>query len=808
MKISYLKLVNFKRFPLRDLEVFEHEFNSKLLMVSGPNGAGKSSLFDQLTPLPPDKSDFDTGGYKEIRLEKDSHIYTLTADFTGSPKFSFLVDGEELNAAGIVTTQRELVAQHFKITQGIHDIMIGKENFTNMSLPARKKLFSAITHLNIDKVLEGYNKLKDQQKNNTLLLKSLTASYQLEEQKLMDKDRVDSLKADLDTLKTHMDALLNMRSEIQRFNQGDGSDEPYNALLSATLRMRVEFGNNRILHTSYPAEDLVRLKTENTSALTLITHKLNEVYRTLETRHSELRNVERTGAVNRQSLVEEKARLTTNIEKLINGLKMFKDIESVNEGTIMALYKLEASLPDILRNLQTNIGLDGEKQFTTERYNGLLEEKKRILDKLQELNAMELSIKNSLKAADGTQGTIACPSCQHTWPIKDAIKASIHAKGELADIERDLLLTRSRLAQNERSLEETIDYFTYYKQYSILRKETFEILEPFWTAAAKNDLIFSDPTAILSVMNIAGLELSNIGEIKHAQQELGIIERKLEAISTTESINIETVRQSIFDLEAEANELQETKRDLQEQARNIEVAAESYKRLESVVSDIQQAKLDVKNNNMNHLVTEICSVIDDEIRNTRINAISIENQLHQLNSVQYTLDKYQKEIEDTKENIKVLDLAIEELCPKNGLIAKSVSSFLNIIINSVNLVISKIWEYRMILKPIDVDNDSLNYRFKVEVEDKLTIADISSCSSGMQEIINLAFKMTIYRLLGLEGYPIFLDEFGSKLDVIHRSKVFSIIFGMINDPYYSQIFMITHIDSSIANFKEVETLEI
>lgn len=808
MKYLYLKLVAFKRFPLRDLEIFEHEFGSKLLMVSGPNGAGKSSLFNELSPLPSDKNDFNTGGYKQVKIEKDGHIYDLICDFTGPAKFSFLMDGEELNTANIVTAQRELVAQHFKITQGIHDIMIGKENFTNMSLPARKKLFSAITHLNIDKVLEGYNKLKEQQKNNTLLLKTLTSSYQVEEQKLMDKERVDSLRADLDVLKGHMDSLLGMRSELQRFNQTSENTDPYNDLISATLRMKVDFGNNRVLYTAYPKEDLPRIKTENASSLTLVNHKLNEVYRALEVKQSELRTLERNSVANRQELLDEKNRINAMIARLVDSFKMFKDIDSVTEATTMALYKLEAALPEILRNLQTNIGLDGEKMFTTEKYNSLLEEKKHLLEKIQELSALEIAIKNNLTVADNTEGTIACPNCQHAWPIKDALKASIHAKGELETIQKEIILIKGRLAHNERSLEETIEYFTYYKQFSLLRKETLEILEPFWTSVSKSDLIFSDPTAILTVLSSAGLEISHIGELRYAQQEVAIIDRKLAAITTSESVSIESVKQAISDLEQEANELQSQKFELQEQAEHLAYVSQGYDRLEEVVSDIRSAKDNVKTSNMNHLVTQVCGIIDDEIRNSRINAISIENQLHQTNTIQYTLDKYQGEINDTKENIRVLDLAIEELCPKNGLIAKSVSSFLNTIIGSVNSVISKIWEYRMILKPIDVDNDSLNYRFKVEVEDKLTIGDISSCSSGMQEIINLAFKMTVYRLLNLEGYPIFLDEFGSKLDVVHRSKVFSIIFGMINDPYFSQIFMITHIDTSIANFKDVELLEL
>ena len=52
MKILYLKLVNFKRMPLRDIEVFEHHFKSKLLMVTGPNGCGKAQPISSFIKVP------------------------------------------------------------------------------------------------------------------------------------------------------------------------------------------------------------------------------------------------------------------------------------------------------------------------------------------------------------------------------------------------------------------------------------------------------------------------------------------------------------------------------------------------------------------------------------------------------------------------------------------------------------------------------------------------------------------------------------------------------------------------------------
>jgi len=107
----------------------------------------------------------------------------------------------------------------------------------------------------------------------------------------------------------------------------------------------------------------------------------------------------------------------------------------------------------------------------------------------------------------------------------------------------------------------------------------------------------------------------------------------------------------------------------------------------------------------------------------------------------------------------------------------------------------------MVLKPIDIDNESLNYRFKVEVEDKLVIDDISKCSAGMRKLINFCFVKLLYKLLDLEDYPLFLDEFNVNLDTEHSYKFAKIIKDIIESGYHSQLFIISHLSNDY-HFKE------
>jgi DNA repair exonuclease SbcCD ATPase subunit len=247
---------------------------------------------------------------------------------------------------------------------------------------------------------------------------------------------------------------------------------------------------------------------------------------------------------------------------------------------------------------------------------------------------------------------------------------------------------------------------------------------------------------------------------------------------------------------------------LKDHIRNNDIAVTGKSLLYVLRNHLETATSSLKDANMSYTAQEVLNVIESEQSKYKVILIETEREINNYNNIKYTIDKYRKTIDDIQSNIKVLDIILAELSPKNGLIAKSVSSFLNIIIENVNAIIGTVWDYKMVLRAINVEDEVLNYKFKVDVEDKITIEDISRVSSGMKEIINLSFKTLLYKLLKLENYPVFLDEFGVKLDKVHRSKISELVFKMMNSNYYSQIFLITHIETSYAIFKDVEVLEL
>ena len=803
MYISYLVLRGFKRFPLSDLEVFEHEFVSKLTMIAGQNGSGKSSLLNELTPLPSDKNNFYKSGYKEIHIEHNGNLYRLISDFTDGASYSFIVDEEELNQSNNITTQRDLVYKHFSITPAIHELIIGAESFTEMSLLSRKKLFSAITNLNIDKILENYGSLKEELKNNELLLKTTTSLLQSEEQKLIIPDRVNELRKEQRLTSEFIEYLLELRSELKTYKVSDTTSLTYERYIELSSKLQAIVNKYYVRITAYPYKDLDAYITSYTSRLNLATYQLSSHYKELDEAQRELKIATLAGESNLASLQARAVEFTTHINSITSSLGYLKDSSEYTDDTKTAIYRLEVSLPEVIRSMPLNL----DRKYTRERYDSLLTQGKETLDKLTESSTKELSLTKELDRLSMPVDKIECPNCKFTWVPGNTASAIKKLKQELSLILKEKVELQSQLKTIQSETDAVIEYFSIYKQYSVIRSSTRQAIPEFWNKVDAEQWVFSNPTEVLVAVKELSRDAANLDIISKYRSELSTLTDHIKVIGSVANGDTAKLETKIEDINRTIYYKQLEKAEVTAMLQEAKLMGRVYTAIECTQMALEAARSDLYTSNVSFTMGELLEVIESTLSRYKVSLIESDKELQQYDSIKYTADKYKAQIEDIQENIKVLSIALDELSPKNGLIAKSVSSFLNVIIGSINSTIASILNYKMVLKAIDVENDSLNYKFKVEVEDKLPVDDIKLCSRGMQEVINLSFKVILYKLLGLEGTPFYADELASALDSNHTSKMVNLIQQLSVSDKYSQVFIISH-KENFTFLRNLETIEL
>lgn len=799
MRITGFNIERCKRFPLLGTPAIANEFGSDLIMVEGSNGAGKSSLFSMLSPLPADRTDFEEGGIEEIFFKHRGHDYTVTSNFENkTPRFSFMKDNEELNLPGLITTQRELSYSEFGITASIHALITGAEVFTDLSFGARKKLFSTLTRLNIDKVLKSYSKLIELLNLKKLQLKTEQQQYNFEESKLSSEEEIREVKSEMVALSDTIDKILALREGLLKFESNHTEEDSYQ-------------------RTAYLKEQYVSFVSENTSVLSLpnispesldkeireienniveIDAKLPLIYSQYEKLLEDQKKHELT-RVNDQDHYGDMRALKLENETLKEFLMDYFDMDDLGdvEGIKRAFYRIHERLPPLASECEGNYDEETSSFF----YNASGEVKSReLLEVLSkehnEISCMITDIRSKEKTLQEFSQDVTCDGCGKTHTLKNLIDLKSGTDG--------LEYLNSRRESLEKEIKDLNDYIdgcvvfrTYYNDIQSLRRDTETILPHFWRKASEGELTtkyFSGLNTLIVTFSVA---VANLTKYLENNVTIRDLEKLIRVIEETSGYNVESVAKQISLYEKEISSLRNSKVTAQARLESKLVRKDVYNASSEMKELVKLSLNNVRSFNLSQRVSSIISTLDERVRMLRLTAVEMDNAIREGDNIKYLLKKKGEVISELEDDIFLLEISQNELSPKSGLIASTISSFLNTIIENINLTLERIWSYKMVLVPIDVEKDALNYKFKVEVEDKLTTEDISKVSRGMKEAINLSFKLVLYRLLGFENYPLFLDELASNMDVRHTEMMSDLIHAFSQEKTFSQIFIISHKES-------------
>lgn len=774
MLVKKIVLHKFKRFSLKGVEHFELVPESKLVVLNWANGIGKSSLLSQLNPLPADlKKDFYPEGYKEITIEHNNKEYVISSK---EGKHSIKEEGIELNPGNTKKVQLQMVNDIFKIDNNKLEVINGINLFTSMSPSERKSWLTKISTVDYVYPISVYGRLLERKKD-------LIAWKKLGHEKLLEANNLlESYNSIEDLLRKEKVLTETIETFLKQYHSVQYSNEP--EVLERLSKLNKYYTSNPLYKGHYTIDQYqtyVKVFIEKES---LLKQKLEDFYKIGE-EIEKLRKEEDSDTV---------SLLLNKIKKIEETVSPYLLELILKYGDREVYTKFDNYAKD-LNNLYLKI--QNIEELLPETKKDYTLEKTTLANEIAKL---ESDMKNTKKETE------------HLTSLSGYNKLTCHNCGckvkiDLSQIEFQSLESLSKLLEDKRNLYKQIEYKIqqqdYYKSVEV-KIDNFITNNEFIKAIEglsfhKEGTLSNTIKFMLNGLNsltyiLSHQDLSSYKEDKEKVKELNIHKLVNSKLKETELKN----KQITLDLLNKEIYL------LREEIEKIKLEKESfnkYKEIRDLIKTELKKYRVIEKNKKKELENQF---IDKLVKALKEQLITIRNTIEKYKSLENDSKRLQKEILDYDKELVKLDDLLSILSPTKGLIAKSINSFLGVIIKEMNSIINTVWSYNMELLPCNVEADKdLDYKFRVLVNEDHEVEDISKLSSSMQEIVNLAFRLVFIKYCNLQGIPLILDEFGRTMDREHRINSFNMVDQILLNNF-DQVFLVSHFEEMYGRFNNAQ----
>ena len=784
MKIVSLELFKYKRFFLNNIEHVIYKPESNVQIILGTNGSGKSSLLNMLTPLPANISkDFLDGGYKVIIIEHNGLTYTLTSGVKGTLAHSFKINNIEYNTGGTKVVQLKLVDEHFKLTPSRQDILLGVKGLTNMSSNERKDIFTNISDIDYAYAFEVYNKLKQRYRDITGAIKVQNDRLSQIEKNNITLSTVEKLETDIMWLKRMLELLLEYYQPSLIVKDTD------------TIVTNVKVLLNKLINTPVVSTDISSDIKSCENRLSVLSVLIKNTQEELEVKHSMIEKIKHS-SVDINNIDAELLKAKSEASKLKVTLNIpyldTSNLSVIHKDFIYYYQELNSLLANLVNYTSVNVlSIDisaVELKLITEKSNT-----KKLSAYIKDLEANIVSYK---KLKDNSN-KIECDKCGNSWYA-----------GYNEVTEEELLKKLETATKNLEIAEVNHDkLLEIYNGYKSKHSAILKIKEIF-NKAPSLDGVYSylfNNTDIMALSNVAPVinKLETVYNILLLVPEYIYLKKKIEQLETLnkemgvyklDSVNdVNNLEKKLLDYNVEKVDISKKLIELKKTLELLVSSQATYKQLET---DLKKYSSTVKNNLKvidNDGIKKMISYVKQEI-------IIAENKLIDNKQLGSRINTIKEELKELNNKEVVLKVMMEELSPTSGLIAESINGFINSFINNMNVFIKLVWSYDIAIQPFRImDDQTLDYKFSVIVNNEEPINDVSMLSSSMQNIIDLAFKVTYMQYLNFTNYPLTLDEFGRTFDTKHRIAAFDVVDNYLGKTF-QQLFIVSHFEENYMRF--------
>ena len=820
MRYTALILKGFKRFALSQVQSFTIQPSEAIQLILGTNGSGKSCLLRELTPLPASSADYRKDGSREIHITDGGHQYRLTSSFGATNRHSFLKDGEELNPGGTGTVQRELVKQTFGITPETHELGLGAERFTTMGPSRRREWFTKLSDVNYDYAITVYNRLKEEWRAIHESLRLDRKQLVLEQAKIITQEEQTKLDEEVKGLHAELTRLIELRAPIDRPVEAIDIDRraresELHAMSRQLLAMRAQAPRDPVRDDSGLPKKLTFEKTDDVDRhIEVIRHQITAQEAVLTrcvAEHEKLREtvdiLRRRGTDDLKTLRRritqlQEVRLTLLRERRL-GLEGFDAAAALQSFMSIGetLTEKLSALPINEAGLYSSIRLQEARERLLKRR----EARTQTTQQLARLQAKKQHVEQHR-----AHGSVTCPRCSHVFTQGASEGTLRQLTKEIAECTEALERLEKQVTQNEETVAAIQAYGDLYRQIQqIIRMAP--ALKPFWDHLADTNDLKLAPAKVIGTLALLGEDLKL--ELKAAAYgaEIGDVTKLL---AQSERLGDATLGESCRKMLESGRTIEGLTATLTAQRKSLGEFVQYRRKLAEALAlceRIEAACRDFETLTHEQVETLYRTGIHQCIRQVQSTLARKEEILANLNQQKAIVANLETTIARRALEEEALLAAVQELSPTDGLIAQGLTGFIRAFTREMNQLIRKIWAYPLEIVPCglggatDEAGAELDYRFPLMVMSKDNAPDVSKGSSGIKEIVDLAFMVVALKYHHLDDGPLLLDESGAVFDVEHRTNMIAAVKQLMETRPFSQLFMVSHYAATYGAFSNVQT---
>jgi hypothetical protein len=410
----------------------------------------------------------------------------------------------------------------------------------------------------------------------------------------------------------------------------------------------------------------------------------------------------------------------------------------------------------------------------------------------QEVAGVEASINHQEKHRANPD--TKCPKCEHTYStgFEPTLYAELCTRHSQLKNAIHKLTEEHKVAQAK--VADCLEYATNFRVFASIESSNPELTYLWKRLSAESVILIAPSTVHVYVQEALNFYTSchEYMQLRAQRDEKAELCKMLRAIGSADLTALkkrsEELSEEVSALTGKLKACKDRMEHLQQCKRNLASYAQMRERLVAAI----------RKRHMHHLF-ELDSLRIEAV-NAGINALQTELavNVHERNKAKGQLDvirRINSDIENLTNEEKAAAVLLTELSPNKGLIAEGLLGFINGFIEQMNTIIKAVWSYSLVIKSCDFDDSSLDldYRFPFFIPNKVKpVPDVSSGSAGQREIIDLAFQITVQRLLKLQDEPLLLDELGAGFDETHKAETVKIIQALIDQGIFRQVFLVSH----------------